>query len=1525
MSQFNIDMLAHAIQEVGEMTDPTVDLWHQQYDLLKATGLSHESAVEDMSHSAEIAKIERSQRLAEHHRGILRDAWQLVLADNGKYYDVEMRYIAKYMLDVVLSSNPLQMLTPEMWEQKYRLVTRQVDIGNSAFGSSPMWTGACGVAAEMPMKPLFCGKRKVSFASGYNIQIRGNRAVIVAEMESGKFNIHGPLGWQLAKSSMSFPVEWLYPTAINGIMRGMKWHRISNNSDFKARFATHITDKSMSKPGNPHKSVDILSCGMFLPKLWTIVNNKAMFKGFMDSRAGGGFTCMDVAYRYGKNDEAKQANGERPSIEIIQRDVLSVENSQKKHDKLLEIGARTEQFKLFHAFPQKPELTLEGAWQCDGKDNIYIIRNSANGVWWTNQQKNGSPTVNKVCARNDKLIIGGRKVAPLGKMAILVLKDVPKELEKLFVLGNFLMDEHQVKRIGIARCLTKNGNIKGVGLPWNLQRLGLQAICAKSSWKSDGNGVLAMHRDGISKEEQLEMSVEAFKDCKSIDDLPKDEHGVINLVDMVELAAHNKKVLETNVTGLNDALKDKLDALPTIKLKLPGVKKHMPAIEVEGWVVFDEVYASNLYCTYGVRQVGEIANDGTDEEQEQNGFFTEALLGLIANPCTYSPVQALIDGIKAKKYMIKKPVTQIKATDFMCVSKSYGVKVAKDLIDAAIENYMGAKGTSKRKVIQDIMLRGYGDVPTVEMDIFKTICPMIYVGPRGEPLSPSAANFNQVDRYDLTNERWSLLVDGSEQLGWPGLRHPNGMIIKQGNLSFYVPPWSVFDKDLDEDTVKDADGIQRIVRYLGDSWTQLVVLMKAAYSPQTKYEKNTDWVLSHANYMARMNGLILEDVMSKIDVKGRYYTILPKWWSDKANEVVCTDPMWHLKGKEIAQVLYMKNPALFGNPIVNMLLSKILPRDWITFDKAMMMALRSAIFVDTEFMLSRQDDCDGDQSVIMDLGGILPEDHDDKKSHLTWCANYIADEKKLAVGIKGYVPIDLNDMHDGIIKSAEGKRDTGVMTQNFFNVMLYLDRYGYQTKDANWDTIRLIIEAYATGVQDEAVRQIKQDSSSATFFKDAALSANPKRPMYNEERTKRGPDGQPETYIVEGRANLAAYAIHTRIQKEFGLVIDAKFVLFIVARMMLAQEYDSALKGSKVTKKPEAFYSLTCRENKALNAAIMANRIACLFTGSYWKYTDDTCPQWDALNSTRAAEHYELVQRLSVKTGNPAKDAENYKYLSNWINKYPSNAEFAYKHHWARTFKECEHTRAGWYTYHTWITAHGTDVTQWNDSLFGYMLSSLKDAFEVNPPKRPTGEKTVVKPIQVSQEHSAGVDALFAEMEAAIVVDNYDINVENIKKFAAMYHCKLELSATHVVINGELLNNNDVRAYSVENLRGVLRSLVAKLGLSREVPVVTYPTVFRTKDNDLLGVGSYVLHNKLNYMVYGFTKTGKAKLVGLMTDESLKVKAAGVEAAELVVKANFPMVDGLMIVKPTLAIDSKGKFVQPTDEQLKAAYLICNS
>lgn len=1554
----NMKALEQAMEEVGQLTAADNDLYEYNIArLIAQANMSHQDAIEETNQMVDSAKSERALKLVELHKARLIEAWKLVLADTGKYYDAEMRGIAKYMLDIVLGGNPLQLYKPEVWEKQYLLVTRQVDTTNPNFGNKPMWTMTGGRPTEVPMRPLFHNPKKGgTHASGFHIQMRGNRAIMSANMDSGMFNINTPIGWMLAKTSMTFPVEWLYPTAINGLMRGMKWHRISSNTYDSAKFGQHITDKSLSKPGNPAKSVDILSAGMFLYKLWIVITNKDLFKGFMDSRAGGSFTCMDVAYRYGKNTYDKMANGERCSITILPRDVLNVEESIKAHDARVERGAAQGSFKLFHAFPQKPELTLEGAWQADGSNNIYIMRDDATGVWWTNQQKNGSPSVNKVCARNDKLIIGGRKVAPIGKMKILVLKDVPEELKPVFVLGNFLLCADQVRRIGIARCLTECGNIKGVGMPWNLKSIGYQIVAAKSSWKSDGSGVLAMHKDGTSKEDQLKAAIQYFKDANIIDikkAIEETPDGDIFDVKQALIDNEAKRIAAAKATQQDFA--ERLAKLPTVKVKLPGVKDVLNTIEVEGWEVEDEVFASNLYATYGMRQIGEIANDGTDDEQEQNGFFTEALLGLIADKDNYSPVQAKMDGLKAKKYTMKKAVTQIKATDFMCVAKSYGHDVAKQLIDTAVGKYTMSKGSSKRKVVQDIMLNGYGThLPEVDMDVFNRICPIIFVGQRGEPLQPSGANFNQIDRCDLDNKRWALLVDGDKGLGWPGLRNSHGMIIKQGNLSFYVPPWSVFDKDLDEDTVEDVTGDVSIVRYLGPSWTQLIVLMKAAYSPQTKYAKKTNWILSHANYTARMNTLILKDVMSKIDVKGRYYTILPKWWNDVDNEIVCTDPMWHIKDKEIKQVLYMKNPALFNKPVVNMRMSKWLPEGWLTTDKAMMVALSSAMFVGTEFMLSHQDDCDGDQAVVMDLGGILPVWHGAVASHDAWCAAYIADEKELAIGIKGYVPINMCDMHNGIIKSAEGKRDTGIMTQNFFNVMLLAERYMAKNPGADYETVRLVIESYATGVQDEAIRQIKQESGDASFFKDAALYAHPNLPIYSETRT-RYVDGQPEEYLQIGSANIAAGAIEQRIKNCFKIVnIDANLVLDVCAHMISAQANSRHFRNARIGKKVDAYKMLF---NLGLDD-VMANRIGCLISGRYWSNIEESCPQFEALNNAKAAEAWATIIAFDIPTGDKKKDAYNRKQKFAYISEHPNLAEMAYKYHWAAEFCSNDEVNTAWYRYNTWITPDGTEVMQWSDTIFGYMLAQLKSSFLVIPPKRPVGKKVEVVISQAELDADAAHEAYLASMSA--VSGNLEANTALVQKLGQYYICDVFVDPTEVVVQGAADANGDAEvavftnatldSSTTKEVRFLMQEAVNSMGLvlrpkAAEVvvppaveaapvievakPVVEdapeYPHVFKTKDSTLLDIGSYVGYANQLYMVYGFTKTGRAKLVALMTDESLKIKTPAVEVDKLLLKANFPMVDGLMIVKPTLAIDGKGKFVKPTDAQLTAAYLICKS
>jgi hypothetical protein len=317
----------------------------------------------------------------------------------------------------------------------------------------------------------------------------------------------------------------------------------------------------------------------------------------------------------------------------------------------------------------------------------------------------------------------------------------------------------------------------------------------------------------------------------------------------------------------------------------------------------------------------------------------------------------------------------------------------------------------------------------------------------------------------------------------------------------------------------------------------------------------------------------------------------------------------------------------------------------------------------------------------------------------------------------------------------------------------------------------------------------------------------------------------------------------------------------------------------------------------------------------------------------------------------PAKDKaeaqKNAKAKAKYIAANPILVEQAYQYGWANNFTSCDKTRAGWYKYNTWLSADGTDISMWEGSTFGYMLGQLKVAYSFNPPKRPVGKKVDVVVTAEEAALEAEYNATMAKLQGVEPVSLED-NIALINKMATYFVCDVFVDPTEVVVQGAsdedgnsyvyLFSKDMLSVMNTTQVRAMIKKAVGNLNLALRVatpivvaPVavveatVVYPTVFKTKDNDLLGVGSYVLHNKLHYMVYGFTKTGKAKLVGLMTDESLKIKAAGVEAAELVVKANFPMVDGLMIVKPTLAIDSKGKFVQPTDEQLKAAYLICNS
>jgi len=426
-------------------------------------------------------------------------------------------------------------------------------------------------------------------------------------------------------------------------------------------------------------------------------------------------------------------------------------------------------------------------------------------------------------------------------------------------------------------------------------------------------------------------------------------------------------------------------------------------------------------------------------------------------------------------------------------------------------------------------------------------------------------------------------------------------------------------------------------------------------------------------------------------------------------------------------------------------------------------------------------------------------------------------------------------------------------------------------------------------------------------------------PIYSENRT-RYVNGQPEEYLQMGSANIAAGAIAERIASCFKVIdIDGSLVLDVCAYMISAQANSRHFRNARIGKKVDAYKMLF---NLGLDD-VMANRIGCLISGRYWDNVEQSCPQFEALNNAKAAEAWATIIAFDIPTGDKKKDAYNRKQKFAYIAEHPNLAEMAYKYHWAAEFCSNHEVNTAWYRYNTWITPDGTEVMQWSDTIFGYMLAQLKSDFLVRPPKRPVGKKVEVVVSEEELALEAAHEAYLASIAA--VSGNLEANTALVQKLGQYYICDVFVDPTEVVVQGPADANGDAEVAVFSNatldssttkeVRFLMQEAVNSMELVLRpkaaevvVPVVEvakpivvedipeYPKVFKTKDNTLLGIGSYVEYSNTFYMVYGFTKTGRAKLVALMTDESLKIKTPAVEVDKLLLKANFPMVDGLMML-----------------------------
>lgn len=1261
----------------------------------------------------------------------LREQWDDVYVD-----DPMMLNVKRYFCNIVLRKKPgsIQMSAAE-WEAQYGIITKQISNG--------LWIDSNGRPSQpLDTRPLF---GDLVDASGIVIEIRGNKAHISTRMKSsheGGTRIHTPIGWTSTTSKVIIPAEWLTPQCVFGIMYGLKWHRTSVNTWDKAFTAEHKITKSTG--------ADILADGAFLYKLLVVARNRMLFKGFMDNRANGGQLCFDIAYTYGA-----RGDGKRPRVYILPKSLTPSTELE---------GEALAKFKPWHKYPNREELTNMGGYVDGGENNVYLMQHE--GRLYTSQSSKGIPNVKKANARVTKLVIGGRSVAPVGRKVIFIAEDVPVAIHDLLILGNALVKASEFERVGPARLLSQCSDVKGTWIPWDLSGTGADMITCKSSWKSGGNGILSAK--GTSPAEQI-------------------------------IAQHNGVKVGKKVLFGKEALEALLKKAKKTKITLRGNKQNnIPTVTLSGWFVQDDIFATNLYATYGMRTVKEMhqedaaidtVNTGSDEiqvidsvvsgdnEQEQNGFFAICQRGLNLDPENFNVMQARAEALESGAYVYKSPKTQIKTTDFMSAVFSYGQECAYKLIDAAIEQHMGLRDYA-RKACQRVFLLGHGaDIPTVEIEVLAKLAAKVWVGAGGVKVHPEPGNFNSNARFDENHTRWSWLVDGDATIGWPGLKHHKGMNIvkhtQDETFTFFIPPWTLFEKHLVEELDVDVNGKHITTRCLGEAWTHLIVLIRAIYAPNDKRQISTDWVFSQANHMMNVNRIVLCDVMNKINVVGRYYVIAPRWWSKDENVITCTDKLW----VEVDEVLAIKQPALFFDVVANMFINRELPRGWVQFSPNMLAALSLCAFVPVSYMLKHQDDCDGDTICVMNLGKIAPI-WTSKNAPLTkWNASYEAGEKDLKLTVSEYVAITANELHDGVLGAAKGKSDTGIMTANLFNVMYYISvflRANPTIKDMH--TLALIKNAYATAVQDEAVRQIKQDTTAGSFFEFAALYKHA-----DED--------------INTAATHIAAAIIQRIEVVFGVKkgYDKALIAKVVHYMVQRQRRDGVMKSPTVDQKKIEAYR---------RGGLPASRASLLFTRSYWKNACTFAPQFMAFSNTNARNTYWSIQELE-----PAA-------LFNWVKDHPVLYKNALAAGWADEFKNSDDIEDNFYAYNRWIYEDGADLSQFIDTCQGYLLLKLRDAYnaDTEPPLEFVKER-------VDNVNSKAND-LVTQMQAQ-KQNMQPTNRELVTKLPDFFDCDVEFEEGLIVIwndSSELsFIESDYLKYPYEQARKYIGSIVKALDLKRRV------------------------------------------------------------------------------------------------------------
>lgn len=508
---------------------------------------------------------------------------------------------------------------------------------------------------------------------------------------------------------------------------------------------------------------------------------------------------------------------------------------------------------------------------------------------------------------------------------------------------------------------------------------------------------------------------------------------------------------------------------------LDDIDANMDSIEfmghtLYGWLVEEEIKLTNAYTLYGY--VRPLEEDG-DVNPEVSSYYVHALDSLKRDP-GYDLVGDLIDAINNGDIVAKPDKVEIKYQDLLNVYWSYGDEIHDDMVTRVVRMHQHY-APEWMLASQDVMLNGYGDPYRISSEDMVSVINHIWSSHDGNNVE---INIGKWDSVVVNNgaQRYKDLMEGYGK--WPGLINNRGIMVVHGDHELYIPKWAV----LKHYVHKQSDDLVFFSGPFGSFFKLLVSLRNV----------NTEWFTKEIAHYMEIQKELLNDVISRFVVKGRYYVALPKYWDDDVSSVVV-----HMNRlEEGSRVLYSKDPVLFDKAMTDVIISSKIDEDvfgHIEDNSAMDFVLSDVAFVSTKLLVEQQNDTDGDLVCLRNLGGICPVYTEQVGYTANWVNAYTDGEYDLKMGYKKYQVHSKEDMALAITHAADAKGDIGIMSSNLFVVQHVLQILVRMNK-LSWADAQMIKETYAIMVQEEAVKQIKNKLDDGERFFDKAS-------MYNESES----------------------------------------------------------------------------------------------------------------------------------------------------------------------------------------------------------------------------------------------------------------------------------------------------------------------------------------------------------------------------------------------------------------------------------------